>query len=272
MPRQDAAAGQGCLPMPLSDPQDYFVSIVESLPMSAPLDVTGASALNLYSANDFSERARLYGYPLEKAVWMARQPLSYGVDAGIRVDESGNTNEKLRLEHLVSGGTWKMAAVLVPVIAREPEATVLLTLRTSHLNTHGGQVAFPGGKIEATDATPVDAAIREAGEEVGIPPALITPLSLLDLHNTGTGFRIIPVLALVDPAVAPVPDPGEVAEVFEVPLSFLMAKENHVQHLRAWKEWRVRFYAMEYEKRFIWGATAAILRNLYERLYAADAE
>jgi 8-oxo-dGTP pyrophosphatase MutT (NUDIX family) len=240
--------------------------------MSPPPDAIGASALTIYSAIDFANRARLGGHPLEKAVWMARQPLSYGVDAGIRVDGSGNTNENLRLEHLVSSGTWKMAAVLVPVIAREPEATVLLTLRTFHLNAHGGQIAFPGGKIEPADATPVETAIREAGEEVGIPPALVTPLSLLDLHNTGTGFRIIPVLALVDASVVPVPHPGEVAEVFEVPLSFLMAEENHVQHLRAWKEWRVLFYAMEYEKRFIWGATAAILRNLYERLYAADVE
>ena len=97
-------------------------------------------------------------------------------------------------------------------------------------------------------------------------------MSLLDLHNTGTGFRIIPVLSLVDPGFEPVPHPGEVAEVFEVPLSYLMTEENHMRHLREWKGRTVQFYAIEYEKRFIWGATAAILRNLYERLYAPDAE
>ena len=235
-------------------------------------DSTAPVALTPYSAEGFAERARLRGYPLEKAPWMAGQPISYGVDAGRRLDETGNANENLRLEHLLPPGAWRMSAVLVPVIAREPEATVLLTLRTSHLNSHGGQIAFPGGKIEAIDTSPVETAIREAEEEVGIPPALVTPLSLLDLHNTGTGFRIIPVMALVEPSVAPVPHPGEVAEVFEVPLSFLMAAENHKRHIREWKQWQVLFYSIEYEKHFIWGATAAILRNLYERLYAPDLE
>ena len=117
----------------------------------------------------------------------------------------------------------------MPVMAREPEATVLFTLRTAHLAAHSGQISFPGGKIEECDATPVETAIREAEEEVGIPPALVTPLSLLDLHNTGTGFRIVPVLAVVDPCFELVPHPGEVAEVFEVPLSFLMAEENHME-------------------------------------------
>ncbi len=212
------------------------------------------------------------GLGLEKATWMAAQPSSYGIDAGRRVDACGKANENLRLDHLVDAGAWKMASVLVPVLAREPEATVLLTLRTSHLNSHGGQIAFPGGKIEAADATPVETALREAEEEVGIPPALVTPLSLLDLHNTGTGFRIIPVLALADPSCEPVPHPGEVAEIFEVPLSFLMAEQNHIQHLREWNGRPILFHAMDYEGRFIWGATAAILRNLYERLYAPEAK
>jgi 8-oxo-dGTP pyrophosphatase MutT (NUDIX family) len=224
-----------------------------------------------FSVKEFSERARLRGIALGMASWMARQPLSYGIDAGRRLDESGNTNENLRLEHLLPPNGWKTAAVLVPVVAREPEVTVLLTVRTSHLNAHSGQVAFPGGKIEKGDATPVETALREAEEEVGIPRALVTPLSLLDLHNTGTGFRMIPVLALVDPAIEPVPDPGEVAEIFEVPLSFLMEERNQKEERRDWKGRSVLFYAMEYEQRYIWGATAAILRNLYERLYAPEA-
>jgi hypothetical protein len=99
---------------------------------------------------------------------------------------------------------------------------------------------------------------------------LVTPLSLLDLHNTGTGFRIVPVLALIAPSVTPAPDPNEVADVFEVPLSFLMEEENHMRHLREWNDRSILFYAMEYEQRFIWGATAAMLRNLYERLYAPE--
>jgi 8-oxo-dGTP pyrophosphatase MutT (NUDIX family) len=226
--------------------------------------------LSDFSAKDFSERARLRGIALGMASWMAAQPLSYGIDAGRRLDEGGNTNKNLRLEHLLPPNNWKTAAVLVPVVAREPAVTVLLTLRTSHLIAHSGQIAFPGGKIEEGDATPVETAMREAGEEVGIPRALVTPLSLLDLHNTGTGFRIIPVLALVDPAIEPVPHPGEVAEIFEVPLAFLMGAENHKEEHRDWKGRSVLFYAMEYEQRYIWGATAAILRNLYERLYAPE--
>jgi 8-oxo-dGTP pyrophosphatase MutT (NUDIX family) len=224
--------------------------------MPEPREFAADRMLSGFSTKEFYEKARLRGIGLGMASWMARQPLSYGIDAGRRLDEDGNSNENLRL---------------VPVVARVPEVTVLLTLRTSVLNAHSGQVAFPGGKIEEGDATPVETALREAEEEVGIPPALVTPLSLLDLHNTGTGFRIIPVLALVDPAIEPVPHPGEVAEIFEVPLSFVMEKENHKEEHRDWKGRMVRFYAMEYEHRYIWGATAAILRNLYERLYAPEA-
>ncbi len=134
-----------------------------------------------------------------------------------------------------------------------------------------GRSLFRAARSRPGDATPVETALREAEEEAGIPRELVTPLSLLDLHNTGTGFRIIPVLALVEPNFEPVPHPGEVAEIFEVPLSFLMAEENHRRHLREWKDIHILFYAMEYEQRFIWGATAAILRNLYERLYAPGA-
>ncbi len=236
--------------------------------MPSAYEPQGAAALSPFSAGSFAELAKVRGIPLSKATWMAAQPLSYGVDAGIRIDGNGEANENLRLEHLVPPELWRLSAVLVPVVAREPEVKVLLTVRTSHLNSHGGQIAFPGGKIEDIDATPVETALREAEEEVGIARNLITPLSLLDLHNTGTGFRIIPVLAVVDPACVPRPHPGEVDEIFEVPLSFLMEEQNHIQHIREWKERRVRFYAMEYGQRFIWGATAAILRNLYERLYA----
>jgi 8-oxo-dGTP pyrophosphatase MutT (NUDIX family) len=226
--------------------------------------------LSDFSVKDFSGRARLRGLDLGMASWMAGQPVSYGIDAGRRLDTDGNAHENLRLEHLMPADSWKMASVLVPVVAREPEVTVLLTVRTSHLNAHSGQIAFPGGKVEEGDATPVETALREAEEEVGIPRAQVTPISLLDLHNTGTGFRIIPVIALVDPAIEPVPHPGEVAEIFEVPLSFLMQKENQKLQLRDWRGLKVLFYAIQYEQRYIWGATAAILHNLYKRLYAPE--
>jgi 8-oxo-dGTP pyrophosphatase MutT (NUDIX family) len=238
--------------------------------MQKPFQLTEEETLNPFSPEGFAARARARGLPFKKAGWMASQPACYGIDAGRRLDENGNTNENLRLEDLVSREAWKMAAVLVPIVAREPEATVLLTLRTAHLSAHSGQIAFPGGKIEPGDATPIETALREAEEEIGLARKLVTPLSLLDLHNTGTGFRIIPVLALVDPFFTPAPDPNEVADVFEVPLSFLMEEENHMRHLREWKDRRLLFYAMEYEQRFIWGATAAMLRNLYERLYVPD--
>ncbi len=239
--------------------------------MSRPLKLTPDETLSPFSPEGFAERARSFGLSLDRASWMASQPASYGIEAGQRLDEDGNANENLRLESLVAPGGWRNAAVLAPVVARRPEVTVLFTQRTAHLPAHSGQISFPGGKIEESDATPVDAALREAQEEIGLPPDLVTPLSLLDLHNTGTGFRIIPVLGLVDPGFTPAPDPNEVADVFEVPLSFLMQEQNHTRHLREWKDRRILFYAMEYQRRFIWGATAAMLRNLYERLYAGEA-
>ena len=146
--------------------------------MSEAVKLAPEEALSPFSAEGFAARAHLHGMELEKAAWMASQPISYGIDAGRRVDGEGNANENLRLEDLISEGAWKMAAVLVPVVAREPEATVLLTLRTSHLSAHSGQIAFPGGKIDECDATPVDTALREAREEIGLPAELVTPLSL----------------------------------------------------------------------------------------------
>jgi 8-oxo-dGTP pyrophosphatase MutT (NUDIX family) len=221
-----------------------------------------------FSPEGFAERARRKTHPLARAAWMATQPFTHGIDAGRAVDANGQAMRGSRLDETVAPDAWKNAAVLVPVIAREPEVTVLLTLRPAHLNAHAGQIAFPGGKIEADDATPVDAALREAKEEVGMPLSSVTPLGLLDPHRTGTGYRIFPVLALVENRFVPTLDPREVAEVFEVPLSFLMAEENHAEHVSDWQGRRVSFYAISYGTRFIWGATAAILRNLYERLHA----
>jgi len=160
----------------------------------------------------------------------------------------------------------KPAAVLVPIVDRR-EPTVLLTTRTQELASHAGQVAFPGGKIDPTDESPVAAALREAQEEIGLKPALIDPLGYLDLYLTFSGFRILPTVARVKPDFSLTLNPWEVTEAFEVPLTFLMNPANHQRRSREWKGLTREFYAMPFENRYIWGITAGILRNLYDRLY-----
>jgi 8-oxo-dGTP pyrophosphatase MutT (NUDIX family) len=160
----------------------------------------------------------------------------------------------------------KPAAVLIPVIDRAAP-TVLFTIRTQELASHAGQVAFPGGKIDPEDESPVAAALREAHEEVGLAPTLIEPLGYLDLYLTFSGFRILPTLARVRPDFALTLNPREVTETFEVPLDFLMATENHQRHSREWKGIQREYYAVPFGDRYIWGITAGIVRNLYDRIY-----
>ena len=162
----------------------------------------------------------------------------------------------------------KPAAVLVPIIDRR-EPTVLLTLRTAELASHAGQVAFPGGKIDAADESPVAAALREAREETGLAAALIEPIGYLDLYLTFSGFRILPTVARVAPEFTLALNPREVTETFEVPLEFLMTPANHQRRTRDWNGLARDYYAIPFENRYIWGITAGILRNLYERVYAA---
>jgi 8-oxo-dGTP pyrophosphatase MutT (NUDIX family) len=157
------------------------------------------------------------------------------------------------------------AAVLIPVVDR-PEPMVLLTLRTE-LPSHPGQIAFPGGKIDPHDATPADAAMREADEEIGLPRSLIDPIGYLDLYLTFSGFRILPTLARVAPDYRLALNASEVADAFEVPLAFLMEPANHQRKSRDWKGIERNYYAMPFGERYIWGVTAGILRNLYERIY-----
>jgi 8-oxo-dGTP pyrophosphatase MutT (NUDIX family) len=162
----------------------------------------------------------------------------------------------------------KPAAVLVPVIDRR-EPTVLLTLRTAQLASHAGQVAFPGGKIDPADESPVAAALREAKEETGLAASLVEPIGYLDLYLTFSGFRILPTVARVRPDFTLALNPREVVETFEVPLAFVMAPDNHQRKTRDWNGLQREYYAISFEDRYIWGITAGILRNLYDRVYAA---
>ncbi len=158
------------------------------------------------------------------------------------------------------------AAVLVPIVEREAELTVLLTRRTDHLDDHAGQISFPGGRIEASDAGPGAAALREAEEETGLPPARVRLIGRLDTYVTRTGFEVVPMVGLVTPPFAIKPDSFEVAEVFEVPLGFFLAPENCERHTRIYQGVERQFYAFTYGDHYVWGATAGMLVNLVQVL------
>ncbi len=168
------------------------------------------------------------------------------------------------------------ASVLVALVERD-ELTVLLTQRTDHLNDHAGQVSFAGGRVEPTDADAAATALREAREEIGLEGHFVDVLGAMPTYTTGTGFIVTPIVALVRPGFAIVADPFEVADVFEVPLSFLMNPANHRRHVIAADGSPREFLSMPYDgvdaegrprRHFIWGATAAMLRNLYRFLAA----
>lgn len=160
----------------------------------------------------------------------------------------------------------RAAAVLVPVVAREA-LTVLFTQRTNDLPAHAGQISFPGGKVEPADRDAVDTAQREAEEEIGLDRAFTEPLGFLDPYLTGTGFRIVPVVAMVHPGFSLRLDSSEVAAAFEVPLAFLMNAENHQRHSRTLRGQARHYHAMPYQDHYIWGATAGILKNMHERFF-----
>jgi 8-oxo-dGTP pyrophosphatase MutT (NUDIX family) len=158
------------------------------------------------------------------------------------------------------------AAVLVPVIDHA-EPTVLLTQRAQHLPNHAGQISFPGGKIEQADANPLAAALRETDEEIGLDRKAVTPLGYLDLYMTTLGYRIVPVVARVAPGFSLTLNTAEVDATFEVPLGFLMDQANVQRHSRDWNGMTRHYYAITFGERYIWGVTAGILRNLYDRIY-----
>jgi 8-oxo-dGTP pyrophosphatase MutT (NUDIX family) len=174
-------------------------------------------------------------------------------------------------EKAFSGRTPVQAAVLVPIVMRE-HPTVLLTERTKHLSNHSGQISFPGGKTDKEDADASATALREAEEEIGLDPSLVDVLGVLPHYVTGTAFIITPVIALVQPGFSLNPNGYEVADVFEVPLEFLMNPSHHRRHAFEWQGVRREWFSMPYQdklvQRFIWGATAGMLRNFYRLLSA----
>lgn len=163
------------------------------------------------------------------------------------------------------------AAVLLPLVMRE-QLMLILTQRTLHLSTHSGQIALPGGKLDATDASATAAALRETHEEIGLPPECVEVLGTLPVYVTGTAFTVTPVVGLVQPGFALQPNPHEVDDVFEVPLAYLMNPLHHRRHAWTWEGVVREWYSIPYQdgtqERFIWGATAGMLRNFYRMLSA----
>jgi 8-oxo-dGTP pyrophosphatase MutT (NUDIX family) len=164
---------------------------------------------------------------------------------------------------------WRPAAVLVPLVRRDPGLTVLLTQRTEDMPSHAGQIAFPGGRRQAEDVDAIATALRETEEEVGLSREFIEVIGPVDHYRTGTGYEITPIVGIVNPGFIPRADPREVADVFEVPLEHFLDERNHRIDSRVWQGRERRYYAMPYGERYIWGATAGMLKNLHFVLTAA---
>lgn len=165
--------------------------------------------------------------------------------------------------------TWRAASVLMPLIRRDSGITVLLTQRTEDMPSHAGQIAFPGGRRQAEDANATATALRETEEEVGLTRNFIEVIGSLDQYRTGTGYEITPIVGIVTPGFTPHADPREVADVFEVPLDHFLDERNHRIDSRVWQGRERRYYAMPYGERYIWGATAGMLKNLHFILTAS---
>jgi len=172
------------------------------------------------------------------------------------------------LANLPKDKTLNPAAVLVPIVDRPDGQTILLTQRTDHLRTHAGQVSFPGGRVEEEDMGPVDTALRETEEEIGLHRSHVDVVGALDVYETGTGFAITPIVGIVTPGFDLVLDEFEVAEAFEVPLNFFLNPANHTMESTEWQGAMRHYYDMPYEGYRIWGATAGMLVNLHNKLMA----
>jgi len=176
-------------------------------------------------------------------------------------------NPEVRDEQLRRHGD-RPAAVLCALRPVSGRLHVVLTQRAAHLNQHAGQIAFPGGKIDHHDASPRHAALREAHEEIGLPPSAVEVIGDLDPYYTSTGFHVTPIVGVIDPDWQAAPDPTEVEEVFEPPLDFLMDPANRQRHHHDRLGYRRYYYAMPWEGRYIWGATAGMLKGLSDRIMA----
>jgi len=203
-----------------------------------------------------------------------RQSSGAAITQMLEVDENGEPldtpmrrgDHDLNEEGMRPVPPLKPAAVLVPLVEHGSGFTVLLTQRAPDLRAHAGQISFPGGRIDPEDASPEDAALREAHEEIGMPRESAELVGRLDTYEVRTGFAVTPVVGLIQPGFEVIREEGEVAEVFEVPLSFILNPEHHERHSRLIRGKRRYFYVLPFEERYIWGATAGMLVNLYEVL------
>ncbi len=184
----------------------------------------------------------------------------------IRACFAAGTRTAAVLEDGAPQAELRPAAVLIPVVTHAAGLTVLLTQRTDHLHDHAGQIAFPGGRRDEGDDSPVATALREAAEEIGLAATQVEVLGRLPEYRTGTGFVVTPVVGLVTPPLALRPDPFEVADVFETPLAFLLDPANHQRHSAQVRGQLRHYWAMPFEGHFIWGATAGMIRSLCQLL------
>ena len=184
-----------------------------------------------------------------------------------RITDAQRSDRDLNPDWIAPDVALRPAAVLAPIIMRPQGWTMLFTQRAEETPAHPGQISFPGGRVQASDEGPLDTALRETFEEIGLAHARIEPLGAFDRYETGTGYRITPVVGLIAPGFELNLDPREVASVFEAPLSFLFDPANHERREGEWRGVKRAYYAMPYEGHFIWGATAGMVRALYQRLY-----
>jgi len=176
------------------------------------------------------------------------------------------TADDLERQATIGAGELKPAAVLILVVNHPADPTIVFTQRTAHLADHAGQISFPGGRADERDATPERTALREAEEEIGVTPDRVEVLGKLPEYNTGTGYRVTPIVGWAEPPLKYAPDPHEVADVFEVPLAFLLDEGNHRYESAFFKGRMRKFWSMPYGERFIWGATAGMLVTFHRIL------